>query len=162
MYGYHIAHSNKEINMVLKGELYLGMRYTLPLVLLYVLSTGQHCTKKHNNDDLETKTKYPVAIQATYTSPYCGGARPTEEIMEESRTHKPLAGQAFHVKPGETNSMSIKTCAQADTDTTGNLTIELAPGKYMLLLPEQIVKMDTVAYPDTQYYHYDRKLMNRY
>lgn len=134
------------------------MRFIIPISIIYILCAVQGCKNKNKVTDSSEK-KYKVTIVATFTSPYCGGARPTDEILEYYRKPRPLPAQVFHVKPGETNSMRIESLAQAETDTAGKAYFELPAGKYMLLLPVQTVNMDTTKYADNQYYKYDRKCM---
>lgn len=160
MYGYLSTCSNKEINTLLKREaVYLNMRFAVRIALIYMLCSAQRCTPSVGVIKIDPDT-VTVTIKVTTTTPYCGGARPSDEILFDSRKPKPLKGQLFHLKEGTTNSLKTKELAQQVTDTAGTLVFKLIPGKYMLLLPEQMVAMDTTAFKDNRYYKFDRKCLH--
>lgn len=73
------------------------------------------------------KSQIPVSFNVTYTQPYCGGAKPTPEIIEESNQSKPYANfKLFFVnKRGRLDS--------AITDDKGILKISLKNGTYKLM-----------------------------
>ena len=67
-----------------------------------------------------------VSVKLTYLVPYCGGARPTQEIMQEAEKPKPYAGRTVVlVSEGRTDS--------AKTDKSGLLKKKLKAGKYRMV-----------------------------
>lgn len=56
-------------------------------------------------------------------SPYCGGARPTEEMAKG--TLKPYANTVFYVKSVANNSKKKKTVARITTDQNGQFKLAL-------------------------------------
>lgn len=68
--------------------------------------------------------KKTYAFKITYIQPYCGGAKPTPEMEEESRKLKPYSGKTvfFVSESGKTDS--------ARTNEKGQLKIKLPLGNY--------------------------------
>lgn len=73
------------------------------------------------------KTQISLSFTVTYTQPYCGGAKPTPEIVEESNQPKPYPNfKLFFVsKKGKLDS--------AVTDDKGLLKITLKNGTYKIM-----------------------------
>ncbi len=67
-----------------------------------------------------------VKVHVTFTNQYCGGARPTEEIEEEVNTPRNLHDVHLVLK-------GKKHC-KAATDSLGNFSLPLKPGKYKFYL----------------------------
>jgi hypothetical protein len=135
------------------------MRKIILITIVYLLCSAERCTPRVGPNLKMDGDSCLVTVKVTYTSPYCGGARPSDQMLEDSKKPKPLPGQLFYVKPGKENSMSVNALAQAETDTSGKMVFKLPLGKYMLLLPVQTVEMDTNSYVTNQYYRYDRKCL---
>src|SRR5687767_1074593 len=108
MYGYRACRSNKEINTLFKRDgLSLNMRFILLISLIYLISTAEKCTPRvgpHIKFDTDSCI---VTVKVTVTTPYCGGPRPTEEVLELTRKPRPLISQTFYVKEGMTNSLQL-------------------------------------------------------
>jgi len=68
------------------------------------------------------KTKVEFVI--TYTQPYCGGARPSEEIQKEAEKPKPYAGMTLVVVNEKNKIDSLKT------DDRGTFRKNLKKGTY--------------------------------
>jgi hypothetical protein len=68
--------------------------------------------------------KAKVSFPITYTQPYCGGARPSEEQIKASETPRPYANAAFVIlhENGKVDS--------AKTDKDGLLKLKLRAGSY--------------------------------
>lgn len=73
-----------------------------------------------------TAQKVRVEIPVTYTRPYCGGARPTEEIEKEAATPKPLIGATFIWLSATGKADSVRT------DANGKLRLKLKKGNYKI------------------------------
>ncbi|MFM9984312.1 MAG: hypothetical protein ACKVOK_03720 [Flavobacteriales bacterium] len=115
--------------------------YTLLLLLLVIsCTTPQSSTIQTKPAEVVFKN---VTIQAWQTSQYCGGARPSDEMLQEFQTPKPLSGQLCFIRKSETNKISSTPVASATTDNLGKINIALAPGTYCLVLPN---KVDSAAY----------------
>lgn len=98
-----------------------------PLLLLLVLSAS--CQKK-----LHT-------IKISCMRPYCGGARPTPEIIADAEKIKPYNNEKIIIVSAHGKADS------AVTDANGVLTKKLAPGNYTLFLPWQFYKQSPNGQP---------------
>jgi hypothetical protein len=119
------------------------MRFSTILILLFLFAVS--CSTPQPSMTLpkpETVFKN-VTIQAWQTSQYCGGARPTDEMLQEFQTPKTLTGQLCFIRKSETNKISSMPVASATSDNQGKINIALAPGTYCLVLPN---KVDSAAY----------------
>jgi hypothetical protein len=71
----------------------------------------------------------PVKVFVSYTNSYCGGARPTDEILNKYNTPKKFTN--FKIKlVGKKTSVVV-------TDTAGCFTHKLKPGKYIVFLTDE-------------------------
>jgi hypothetical protein len=87
--------------------------------------------------ECNVKDLHGVEGSLTSTNKYCGGARPTEEILSSYATQRPLAGKKLFVKTGTENDLNQKAIAAVETDAEGNFTLTLPPGKYILVDSER-------------------------
>ena len=108
----------------------------LSLFCLSLLSFHQTQNKK----DIKT---IPVSGTVTGTSIYCGGARPTGEMLAQLATPRPIGNKKIYIKKGNVNLFSSKVVLELTTDTSGKFHAKLSPGKYLIVDEE---KKDTVYY----------------
>jgi hypothetical protein len=94
--------------------------------------------------------KINVEIRITRTSAYCGGARPSQEVMTELQTPKPYSGKKLYLKKGEKNTFTTKIFMEITSDSAGKVNCQLQPGKYLIV--DEFKK-------DTSYYN---RLKKRY
>ena len=115
--------------------------YTFLLLMLVISCTTQQ------SGTIQTKPAEVVfknvTIQVWETSQYCGGARPTDEMLNAIQTPKPLAGQLCFIRKNETNSTSSTPIASATSDANGKINVTLASGTYCVVFPN---KVDSAAY----------------
>ena len=81
----------------------------------------------------------------TETRQYCGGANPSEEILEAVRRPRPLADYELYVRPGSTNALANPVLLKFTTDANGNFQIALPEGEYCIL---EAAKKDALKIPD--------------
>lgn len=81
---------------------------------------------------LKTK-KQKVAISITKTFPYCGGANPPQEIIDESQKMRIPFKENFYVIKGAVNLSGRKIIATLTFDSTGKKSIYLTPGTYSII-----------------------------
>ena len=67
-----------------------------------------------------------VSAQINCMQPYCGGARPTPEILKDAENAKPYANKTIIVVSSTNKIDSVKT------NQTGSFKIKLKPGTYKL------------------------------
>ena len=119
------------------------MRF-LSVVILFLLFAISCTSPQPGMTTTKPETVFKnVTIQAWKTSQYCGGARPSDEMLQEFQTPKPLSGQLCFIRKSETNKISSTPVASATSDNQGKINIALAPGTYCLVLPN---KVDSAAY----------------
>jgi hypothetical protein len=89
--------------------------------------------------------KRKVTIELNYTEPYCGGARPTDEILEEAQKPKPYAGRKM---------ILVSKTGKADTlitDAKGRVSAKLNKGQYALFEPWRYYKSTFSGAPANQF-----------
>ena len=73
-----------------------------------------------------------VHIQVMYTNQYCGGARPTQEIMDHYNNPQNLSNSLLQLK-GKKN-MTVKT------DSLGCINLRLREGNYLVFMTDVVNK----------------------
>lgn len=122
-----------EINTFFKGIL-------VATFLMFSLSCGS--SKNNVNQDTlnsvnQNSSTMTVKMIINYTSDYCGGAYPSEDILEGLKKERPLAkNNLFIFKEGEGRDKMSEVVTAED----GTCTMELTPGKYHIYLPEKLSK----------------------
>lgn len=84
----------------------------------------------------ESVAKGTFRGKVTFVSPYCGGAAPSKEILEEMRRPRPLEQYEFFLKGGTRNNGG-PVLHRFRTDGAGNFNISLPPGNFCLCAREQ-------------------------
>lgn len=74
-----------------------------------------------------------VSGSITYTTSHCGGARPTEQMMQNHRTQRPNEGAVLYVKSGTVNNIKTAPIDSVKADKDGNFSIKLPAGDYILV-----------------------------
>lgn len=95
-----------------------------------------------------TPKKYSVVIELTHTSSYCGGAAPSDELINELNTPVPYANKKLYLKKGSVNTLESKMIKEVVSDSLGRIRLSLIPGKYFLVEEEK---------KDRKYYDYVMK-----
>jgi hypothetical protein len=70
-----------------------------------------------------------ISLQFNETRSYCGGAVPTEAVLQELKEKKPFADQTIYVY------LKSKCVDSLKTDSLGKISKKLKYGKYNLYLP---------------------------
>jgi hypothetical protein len=118
--------------------------FLLPILLLPVLLTGCPPRQSATGGDNTAVTDIPpnntvVTVSGTVyrTADYCGGAAPSQDLLNELATPKPFPGMAVHVRKGNTNQVGTPVHTSATTDEQGRFTFILPPGTWCLVLDEK-------------------------
>jgi|GEM_PF-2975982 len=85
------------------------------------------------NSDSIIEPGFAAQLVVLFTHDYCGGARPSEEIMAHYTTPTPLSNSKLQFI--ETTSRKEFLCA---TDSKGKCTVRVEPGKYDVYLTKSI------------------------
>lgn len=104
---------------------------------------GEH--RKHETQTSVNikENKFSVEITVTQTSAYCGGIRPSPELLNELQNPKPLVRKKLFIKRGDKNLFNSKIVIEACTDSSGKIQLQLLPGKYFIV---DELKKDTSYY----------------
>jgi hypothetical protein len=92
------------------------------------------CTCYHSNAQAK---KYSVKIKATTTSNYCGGAAPSDDMVEKLKTPRGINGTTFYIISGSANKANRKIIDSFITDDLGEANIKLRAGTFAIITSEQ-------------------------
>jgi len=70
-----------------------------------------------------------VKVRVTYTNSYCGGARPTDEVLQKYNAPQPLSDYKIKLLCKKNNVVK--------TDSSGSFIHKLNVGKYLIFLTEE-------------------------
>lgn len=110
------------------------------IILLLLAPVWVNAQENVQKQDTE---KFNVEISITRTSAYCGGARPTPEMIAELQTPKPFPAKNLYLKKGERNTFTTKIIRAITSDNSGKVHLLLPPGKYFIV---DELKKDTSYY----------------
>jgi hypothetical protein len=74
-----------------------------------------------------------VVVQLNYTESYCGGARPTEEMLAEMSQPKPMVCERLYLRKGIVNNIDEPVIASEITDNSGKAIFHVKPGQYCVV-----------------------------
>jgi hypothetical protein len=94
-------------------------------------------------------TYYTVSGSVNLTGSYCGGAAPSEEILEGIRKPSPYIGKVFYVRKGKTNDLKQPIVLKFKTDSLGKFSFKLPVGVYCIIQEEQKASFSKINYPKT-------------
>jgi len=104
------------------------MKHLTYFSIILLLLAVECSSARQNNADM-------IQVKIMYTSDYCGGARPSEEILEELKSMKPFAEQEISIYTNENkrgNPLTIKT------DSNGVFNTNIPKGKYFLFINDKL------------------------
>ena len=87
-----------------------------------------------------------VSGRVVQTSEYCGGAAPTEEMLESLRKEKPFPHKELFIRAGTLNKYSRPIVQKFTSDAEGSFKIALPPGDYCVV---DASKKDELKIPAT-------------
>lgn len=104
---------------------YIKLFFLLIFSLLIVKESFTQCKQK----------KIPIKVEVFFCNSYCGGARPTEEILEYYKKEYVFSNSTFILKK-ENADKQIKVT----TDSNGVFKCSLLPGKYNYYMTKEFNK----------------------
>jgi hypothetical protein len=111
------------------------MKYSHLFLLVVIALLGLSAKQK-------IKT-FTVSGTITQTSDYCGGAAPSEAMLEMLRTPQVLEGKKIFVRKGNANDASKKVITETVSDANGNFKLDLFPGVYCIVFEEKSTNFKT-------------------
>lgn len=121
-------------------------------VFLWIVLFFPACVLFSQKPAKSTLKKYKVSGRITKTEPFCGGARPTEEMLAQMNTPQPYLNKVLYVRAGKVNSVKKPILLKFKADSAGNFTFELPPGDYAILQEEQVKKLNYKVFPSGKDY----------
>ena len=88
----------------------------------------------------EKKVTLTITGSITTSGSYCGGVAPSKEMLQDAQAERPMSGFTVYVKKGTENNLLSYIVDSTCTDSKGNYSFDLRPGKYVLLQKEQLNK----------------------
>ena len=118
----------------------------MKIILVSVVGFFVACSasKEVNFSDKETKT-FDVTIEATTTQAYCGGAQPTEEILDELNTPVPAPNVSIYLRKGTINDINKPVDYKLSTNDSGRVETQLPAGTYSVVFEN---KKNQAGYDD--------------
>ncbi len=111
----------------------------LLLVLVFVRPSALFAQKQASS----SKKQYIVSGSITQTNSYCGGARPSEEMITRLNTPKAWAGKKLYIRNGSENSGKKKVLREIVADSAGHFSTKLPSGTYCIIEKEQVKRLNT-------------------
>lgn len=107
-------------------------------VVIFFLGTMAFVAGCGSNQSV-SKGKGPtteVQVQITKTSSYCGGARPSDEMVKDLETPKPASEVRFFIGSGGVNQ-GKEFVLEGKTDKHGHAVVKLPAGQYYLVFEDK-------------------------
>ena len=79
-----------------------------------------------------------VKGKVTQTWSYCGGAAPSEEMLEEARRPRPYEGKVFYIRKGKINSLKEPMILSFTVSAAGTFSFQLPAGVYSIIQDTQL------------------------
>lgn len=113
-------------------------------LFIFILCIGACKTSKvdadkKNQDDATSliengnQEKYEVSGIVTSSRSYCGGARPTDDVLREITSPKPLVSTEFYIRAGKENDITKKIILTFTTDENGKFSFKIPAGDYVII-----------------------------
>ena len=120
--------------MIFKLWHYFCLKFTMKniLILLFACLIFQSCKKENDVEMMGSKFKI-----SGNNAIYCGGAAPSEELLNYLATERPSANSKFYIRKGNINKPGEEIYKVIHTDANGFFTTELPKGKYIAITAEK-------------------------
>ena len=107
----------------------------------------------------EKKVTLTITGSITTSGSYCGGVAPSKEMLQDAQAERPMSGFTVYVKKGTENNLLSYIVDSTCTDSKGNYSFDLRPGKYILLQKEQLNKNIFETYKSSKSIQVDHDCM---
>jgi hypothetical protein len=115
-------------------------------ILVSVVGLMMACSTSKEVESSENQVEeFDVVINTTTTQVYCGGAKPTEEILEELRTPKSAPNVKIYLRKGSINDIKKEIDYQLMSNDSGVVKTSLPAGTYSIVFEN---KKDQGAYDE--------------
>jgi len=118
-----------KLNLILVIFLFVGIscktKKTVP--------TDENATSGKETNESSLEKLFSVSGFVTHSNSYCGGARPSDAMLNEITTPKPLANVTYYVRKGTMNNVNEKVVLSFTTDSLGKFEFQLPVGDYIII-----------------------------
>lgn len=111
----------------------------MKIFLFSVLILAASCGIVNNPDAQEPNMK-TVQLHGTVHKPYCGGAKPNPDIA--AGYYESMKLEKFKILKGETFTEGMAVFKEIQLDESGNITLQLEKGKYMLMRADKFLSLE--------------------
>lgn len=105
------------------------LKNSLKILTAFFLFTSCIAVKSTGKGDEKVK----VSGTVTQTFSYCGGARPSNEMLAKLAEPKPFANKKLFIKKGKTNDINSVAVVEVVADSAGNFSVSLPSGDYCIV-----------------------------
>jgi hypothetical protein len=128
--------------------------FLFAMILMAVFAAG--CKPSQSGESSGTTggnqgPKHKVVGQVLYTRAYCGGAAPSEQMLERYRTPAPLAGLTLYLRAGRTNILNRPIVDSTVTDGEGRFVFNLPKGEYCIITKARLSRPKATKYDPSQF-----------
>lgn len=116
----------------------LNKKYYLPFFLIVLFSIACHSSKTVIKTSQKVEKYFRISGKVEQRSNYCGGARPTAEILARFAIPKPFPAKTFYIKEGNSNTLKAKLITSFTTKEDGSFSFQLPKGIYSIIVAEQL------------------------
>lgn len=110
------------------------MRIILVLLTVWICGAMMwSCASIFNTSKKEALVEFHIMKKGVY----CGGARPSEQMLMELEKTVPLGSIQFYIKTGTVNDPSAPAICSSITDEEGLAFVNLKPGDYLLVFEDK-------------------------
>lgn len=106
---------------------------SISIVGIMLACSNSKSVKKADNQ----AEQFDVVIEATTTQAYCGGAKPSEEVLKELNTPAPAPNVKLYLRKGEVNNIENEVDYEFVTDDKGEIKTHLPAGTYSIVFEEK-------------------------
>ena len=136
----------KHQNILLTGLFFISTVVLQQVQAQNNTKESQNIVREHSKSKRQT---YLISGHVSQSSSYCGGARPTQEMLDKIAIPVAYPNKKFYIRKGKTNSLNLKFLKTFNSDKDGNYTIRLPKGIYSIILEEQLKEINIGDYTTT-------------
>lgn len=116
----------------------LTKKYSLFILVVLMFSISCHSSKKGIENKSKENNFVTITGKVDQIFNYCGGARPTKELLENFAKPRPFPDKTFYIKEGTTNTEKAKVITSFTTKADGSFSFQLPKGIYSIIVAEQL------------------------
>jgi hypothetical protein len=113
------------------------MKLFLPILSITLLAMSCHNQKSASNSNL-SPDQFMVTGKVEQKLTYCGGAKPTQDIIDNLKSPKALKNFKLYIKKDELNHQNALPIDSTVTNEQGHFKISLPQGNYIFLSELQL------------------------